>query len=91
MVVTEGERRMITARRYPCIVLITAHVDERNVITLSAPDLPDIATEIPIEISDNIETEVDWKQYNKYQRLQNTFEVANNHVEMILIGSIFNI
>ena len=63
MVVTEAEKRMVTGRRYPHIVLISIKVTDDHNITLSAPEMPDIIAEIPTNVLDNIKTEVGTKRH----------------------------
>lgn len=59
MIVTETDKRMITARRYPRIVLISAYVDDnKNILTLSTPEMSDINVDIPMEVPDKVETDV---------------------------------
>ena len=59
MIVTETDNRMITARRYPRIVLISAHVDDnKNILTLSTPEMSDINIDIQIDVPDAVETKV---------------------------------
>ena len=59
MIVTEKDSRMITGRRYPRIVLISASVDDSGTsLTLSTPEMPDIKVDIPIEVPDSVDTEV---------------------------------
>ena len=58
MIVSEAGKRMITGRRYPNIVLISANCDEENNITFSAPNMSDISVEIPTNVYDEIETDV---------------------------------
>lgn len=61
MIVTERDMKMITARRYPRIVLVSAFVNDSNSsIKLSAPDMPEIIVTVPTEIFEKnvVNTEV---------------------------------
>ena len=59
MIVTDTDNRMITARRYPRIVVISACVDDnKHVLTLSAPEMSDINIDIPMEVPDSVKTKV---------------------------------
>ena len=71
MIVTETENRMITARRYPRIVLISAYVDDnKNILTLSTSEMSDINIEIPKEVPETVETKVcQHKVYNAKYRM----------------------
>ena len=64
MIITEKERRMITGRVYPRIVLISAKVaDDKTTLTLSAPDIEDLTVNIPNEVDNKINTKVKRKYF----------------------------
>ena len=59
MIITEKERRMVTGRVYPRIVLISAKVaDDETTLTLSAPQIEDLTVNIPNEVDNKINTKV---------------------------------
>ena len=59
MIITEKERRMVTGRVYPRIVLISAKVaDDESTLTLSAPQIEDLTVNIPNEVDNKINTKV---------------------------------
>ena len=59
MIITEKDRRMVTGRVYPRIVLISANVsDDESAITLSAPEMSDLTLDIPKEVDNVIKTKV---------------------------------
>ena len=59
MIITEKDRRMVTGRVYPRIVLISANVaDDESTLTLSAPEMSDLTLDIPKEVDNVIKTKV---------------------------------
>ena len=65
LIVTEGGNRMITARRYPAIVLISAAVqDNGSTLLLSAPDMQNITVTIPDTLSKAAEVDTEVGIYN---------------------------
>ena len=59
MIITEKDRRMVTGRVYPRIVLISATVSEdETTLTLTAPQSEDLTVNIPNEVDNKINTNV---------------------------------
>jgi hypothetical protein len=82
VIVTETENRSISGRRYPRIVLISAYVDDKkNILTLSTPGMSDINVDIPMEVSDTVETKA----------CQHKFTILNIEFNNLQINLIFSL
>ena len=67
MIITEKDRRMVTGRIYPRIVLISPKVaDDETTLTLSAPQIEDLTVKIPNEVDNKINTAVKRKYFWHY-------------------------
>ena len=58
LMVTDGKHKFITGRQYPKLVTIKCNISQKDCITFSAPDMPDLTVDLSGAPGELIETDV---------------------------------